>query len=52
MSALIRVYLIASGAHEPRAQTPFLSQVFLTRYKVHVRVTDLGPVTDPLNDKT
>ena len=31
LPALVRVYLIASGAHEPRAQTPFLWQGFLTR---------------------
>ena len=31
MPALVCVYLIASDAHEPRALTPFLSQVFLTR---------------------
>ena len=30
MPALVCVYLIASDAHEPRALTPFLSQVFLT----------------------
>ena len=32
MPALVCVYLIASDAHEPRALTPFLSQVFLTWY--------------------
>ena len=31
MPALVCVYLIAIDAHEPRALTPFLSQVFLTR---------------------
>ena len=42
MPALVCVYLIASDAHEPRALTPFLSQVFLTRCTCDARIRSVA----------